>query len=180
MGLCFGQGKWAFLLMMICMWWLWRSRWWSCWRCGLGGWRKCLSLQICLSLLGQRVTEPKSTRNSGLVTTIISIVMRKDFNAISFKELMVFLGQSDASGVGWGAGPSVRKCTSGRSHVQDLHGKYNFFLQSCKCISREVGCQCTSWCWRKCKCMRTCIFSDKCAQWVILALGVQPVQFNST
>ena len=40
------------------------------------------------------------------------IVMRKDFNAISFKELMVFLGQSDASGVGWGAGPSVRKCAS--------------------------------------------------------------------
>ena len=71
--------------------------------------------------------------------------MRKDFNATSFKELMVFLGQSDASGVGWGAGPSVRKCTSGRSHVQDLHGKYNFFLHSCKCISREVGCQCTSW-----------------------------------
>ena len=38
MGLCFGQ---TFLLMMNCMWWLWRFRWWSCWRCGLGGWRKC-------------------------------------------------------------------------------------------------------------------------------------------
>ena len=55
-------------------------------------------------------------------------MMRKDFNATSFKELMVFLGQSDASGVGWGAGPSVYKCKSGVGEVKTCTASTFFFL----------------------------------------------------